>query len=229
MSEYCFVYGSKRWMSQFPVDSHPDLPILGFFRFPRSFRFAVFLAFVVHFCSLFQGFQGFCREEILVFFGGSSLFSPKQQGLEGQGVENPTKKQFLQSSSEGISLSKYSSEVFRVRLRRLSEYGSVAYLVERPTWKTRTEQYSDTALRRRSYFTYSWGFFAYRWASWITVKAPHLPGCVKSFFEKVMKCQKVLVSLNDTPWQPIPPWLRGWHFTPLSEGGGVKKTLNKGL
>ena len=30
----------------------------------------------------------------------------------------------------------------------LSEYGSVAYLVERPTWETRAEQYSDTVLDR---------------------------------------------------------------------------------
>ena len=29
-------------------------------------------------------------------------------------------------------------------MRRLSEYGSVAYLVERPTRETRSEQYSDT-------------------------------------------------------------------------------------
>ena len=36
--------------------------------------------------------------------------------------------------------------MFRGRLRRLSEYGSVAYLVERPTWETRAEQYSDTVL-----------------------------------------------------------------------------------
>ena len=31
-------------------------------------------------------------------------------------------------------------------MRRLSEYGSVAYLVERPTGETRAEQYSDTVL-----------------------------------------------------------------------------------
>ena len=35
-------------------------------------------------------------------------------------------------------------EVFQVRLRRLSEYGSVAYLVGRPTRETQAEQYSDT-------------------------------------------------------------------------------------
>ena len=45
----------------------------------------------------------------------------------------------------GISLSEYGSEGFRVRLRRLSEYGS--YLVERPTRETQAEQYSDTILR----------------------------------------------------------------------------------
>ena len=31
-------------------------------------------------------------------------------------------------------MSEYGSEGFRVRLRRLSEYGFVAYFVERPTW-----------------------------------------------------------------------------------------------
>ena len=43
-------------------------------------------------------------------------------------------------------MSEYGSERFRVRLRRLSEYDSVAYLVERPTRETRAEQYSDAAL-----------------------------------------------------------------------------------
>ena len=38
----------------------------------------------------------------------------------------------LKALLRGISLSEYGSEGFRVRLRRLSEYGSVAYLVERP-------------------------------------------------------------------------------------------------
>ena len=37
-------------------------------------------------------------------------------------------------------------EVVRVRLRRLSECGSVAYLVERPTRETQAEQYADTTL-----------------------------------------------------------------------------------
>ena len=44
-------------------------------------------------------------------------------------------------------MSKYgsdSSEGFRVRLSRLSEYGSVAHLVERPKRETQAEQYSDT-------------------------------------------------------------------------------------
>ena len=62
-------------------------------------------------------------------------------------VENPTKKaNRLKALLRGISLSEYGSEGFRVRLRRLSEYGSVAYLVERPTWETQAEQYSDTVL-----------------------------------------------------------------------------------
>ena len=47
-----------------------------------------------------------------------------------------------------ISLFEYGSEGFRVWLRRLSEYGSVAYLVGRPTWETQAEQYSDTVLKR---------------------------------------------------------------------------------
>ena len=65
----------------------------------------------------------------------------------GLPVENPTKKaNRLKALLKGISLSEYGSEVFRVRLRRLSEYGSVAYLVERPTWETRAEQYSDIVL-----------------------------------------------------------------------------------
>ena len=62
-------------------------------------------------------------------------------------VENPTKKaNRLKALLRGIALSEYGSEGFRVRLRRLSEYGSVAYLVERPTGETRAEQYSDTVL-----------------------------------------------------------------------------------
>ena len=62
-------------------------------------------------------------------------------------VENPTKKaNRLKALLRGISLSEYGWEGFRVRLRRLSEYGSVAYLVERPTRETRAEQYSDTVL-----------------------------------------------------------------------------------
>ena len=57
-------------------------------------------------------------------------------------VENPTKKaNRLEALLRGISLSEYGSEGFRVRLRRLSEYGSVACLIER-----RAEQYSDTVL-----------------------------------------------------------------------------------
>ena len=65
----------------------------------------------------------------------------------GSPVENPTKKATgLKGVLMAISLSEYGSEGFRLRLRRLSEYGSVAYLVERPTRETQTEQYSDTVL-----------------------------------------------------------------------------------
>ena len=46
-------------------------------------------------------------------------------------VENPTNKATgLKALLEGISLSESGSEGFRVRLRRLAEYGSVACLVE---------------------------------------------------------------------------------------------------
>ena len=43
-------------------------------------------------------------------------------------VESPTKKATgLKGVLRAISLCEYGSEGFRVRLRRLSEYGSVAY------------------------------------------------------------------------------------------------------
>ena len=65
----------------------------------------------------------------------------------GLPVESPTKKaNRLKALLRGISLSEYGSDGFRVRLRRLSEYGSVSYLVERPKRETRAEQYSDTVL-----------------------------------------------------------------------------------
>ena len=71
----------------------------------------------------------------------------KVPNFGGFPVENPTKKaNRLKALLKGISLSEYGLERFRVRLRRLSEYGSVAYLVERPTRETRAEQYSDTVL-----------------------------------------------------------------------------------
>ena len=43
----------------------------------------------------------------------------------------------LKALLSGISLSEYGAEGFRVRLRRLSEYGSVTYQVERLTRETR--------------------------------------------------------------------------------------------
>ena len=62
-------------------------------------------------------------------------------------VGSPTRKATSSKLFQrGISLSEYGSEGFRVRLRRLSEYGSVVYLVERPTRETQAEQYSDTGL-----------------------------------------------------------------------------------
>ena len=63
-------------------------------------------------------------------------------------VQNPTKKaNRLKALLRAISLSEYGSEGFRIRLRGLSEYGSVAYSVERPARETRAEQYSDTILQ----------------------------------------------------------------------------------
>ena len=53
-------------------------------------------------------------------------------------------KQPPQSSSKGDLFVRPST--VRVRLRRLSEYGCVAYLVKRPTRETQAEQYSDTTL-----------------------------------------------------------------------------------
>ena len=55
-------------------------------------------------------------------------------------------KQPPQALLRGIALSEHGSEGFRVRLRWLSEYASVADLVERPTWETQAEQYPDTVL-----------------------------------------------------------------------------------
>ena len=61
-------------------------------------------------------------------------------------VENPTNKATgLKALLTGISLSEYGSEG-GVWLTRLSEYGSVACLVERPTRETQAEQHSDTVL-----------------------------------------------------------------------------------
>ena len=53
------------------------------------------------------------------------------------------RKQPPQSSSKGNFFVRVR---FRVWLRSLSEYGSVAYFVERPTRETRAEQYWDTIL-----------------------------------------------------------------------------------
>ena len=72
----------------------------------------------------------------------------KLQIFGGFPVENPTKKaNHLKALLREISLSEYGSEGFRVRLRGLSEYGSVAYLIERPTREAQAEQYSDTFLK----------------------------------------------------------------------------------
>ena len=71
----------------------------------------------------------------------------KVQIVGGFPVESPTKKaNRLKALLRGISLSEYVSHWFRVRLRGLSECGSVAYLVERPTRETQAEECSDTIL-----------------------------------------------------------------------------------
>ena len=72
-------------------------------------------------------------------------------------VENPTKKaNRLKALLRVISLSEYGSERFRVRLRRLSEYGSVACLVERPKRETRAEQKLGHRPKEK---TTLWAFF----------------------------------------------------------------------
>ena len=59
-------------------------------------------------------------------------------------VENPTNTATASKLSKGSFFVRVRFGGFRVRLRRLSEYGSVACLVERPTQETQAEQYSDT-------------------------------------------------------------------------------------
>ena len=56
----------------------------------------------------------------------------------------------LKALLRGISLSEYGSEGFQVLSRRVSENGSVAYLVERPPQETQAQQYSDTTLLSRN-------------------------------------------------------------------------------
>ena len=65
-------------------------------------------------------------------------------------AEKPTNKATASKPNlRGISLSEYGLEVFQVRLKRLSEYGSDAYLVKRSTRETHAEQYSDPVLIKR--------------------------------------------------------------------------------
>ena len=60
--------------------------------------------------------------------------------FSGFPVENPTEKaNRLKALLRRISLSECGSERFRVRLKRLCKFGSVAYLVERPKRETRAE------------------------------------------------------------------------------------------
>ena len=60
-----------------------------FFRFPRLFRFVVFLFFVLS-CSLSQGFQGFCGEENPFFFQGILAFCQKGKDWRGREGAYPT-------------------------------------------------------------------------------------------------------------------------------------------
>ena len=78
--------------------------------------------------------------------------------MDSQLRTQPTSNR-LKALLKEVSLSEHGSEVFRVRFRRLSEYGPVAYLVERPTRETRTEQYSDTVLNWAKYWTKISGHF----------------------------------------------------------------------
>ena len=57
------------------------------FSFSSLFSFCSFPCFFLCvFCSLFQGFQGFCREENpRLLFGDPCFLTKKKQGLEGQG------------------------------------------------------------------------------------------------------------------------------------------------
>ena len=62
-------------------------------------------------------------------------------------VENPTQKATTSKLFKGEFLCPSTvRRGFQLRLTRLSEHGSVACLVERPTWETQAEQYSDTIL-----------------------------------------------------------------------------------
>ena len=89
--------------------------------------------------------------------GGHVRFRVRFQAVKvpsfgGFPVESPTKKaNRLKALLRGFSLSEYGAEGSRVRLRGLFEYGSVAYLVERPTRETRAEQYSDTVLKKKEH------------------------------------------------------------------------------
>ena len=74
------IFTRKIWMEH---DSGSSLTFQSSFFSFCAFR--KFPCFFVRYCSLFQGFQGSAGRKILVFFGGSSLFLPKKQGLEGQG------------------------------------------------------------------------------------------------------------------------------------------------
>ena len=87
--------------------------------------------------------QAFFLRHFLLNFGRCWSPTPSCQPL----FETSETKQPPQSSAEGISFVRVRFGGFRVRLRRLSEYGSVAGSVERQTWETQAEQYSDTVLR----------------------------------------------------------------------------------
>ena len=83
----------------------------------------------------------FSREFLYIFVYCFSCRYLVELGLRQLGLPVPNNSLNFE---RGISLSQSGSEGFRVRLSRLSEYSSVAYIVERPTLETQAEQYSDT-------------------------------------------------------------------------------------
>ena len=114
------VWWNLRWTLTFQSLLFSFSSLFSFF---SLFHFAVFLVFL---CVLlfFQGFLGLCREDNNpCFLGGSSLFLPNKQGLEGQGsFGGECFWRFLSSKRSSKISFQTSPEVrhqFRQRLRQL--------------------------------------------------------------------------------------------------------------